>query len=235
MEELRKIESDKGRKALLHPVRDKIVRLLQSERRTVTQTARLLDTHPANINHHFKLLIESQIIELVEERDIGRNIEKYYLATAQKFSLELNASEVESSGAAVLSFLRDDLDKAITELKSDDSQGVFGLIGNKKISSSRFGEFVEKITDLFQEFSDSETTDESESYSINLSLYPREPDYGPVHSYSIWKDGPLKDKLQSKLKKGNTTKVNTNSTGQKTSKPGKSKSSNSTLKRKNKS
>ena len=70
-------------KAYVHPTRMNILRMIAIRKRTVSSVARDLGVHPANITHHFKLLEKTKLIQLVERRDIGKNIEKYYRAAAR--------------------------------------------------------------------------------------------------------------------------------------------------------
>jgi len=138
---------------------------------------------------------------LVEERDVGRNIEKYYRATATSFSLELDAEQLDNPGAAVLNFLKNDLSNAIAKLDPAKKEAIFGLIKSKKIAAKNFGVFSEKLANLFEEYSDCSEDENGQQYALNISLYPHEVDYGPLESYTIWKDGPMKEKLEKKIKK----------------------------------
>jgi DNA-binding transcriptional ArsR family regulator len=81
------ITTPKQQKAYFHPVRMKILNFLTRERLTISQTAERLKVHPANIAHHFRVLQSAALIRLVEERDLGRVIEKYYEAVATVFDI----------------------------------------------------------------------------------------------------------------------------------------------------
>src|SRR5215470_9445931 len=103
------ITTPKQQKAYFHPVRMRILNYLTQERLTVSQTAERLKVHPANITHHFRILQNAGLISLVEERDIGRVIEKYYEAVATVFNIRPPEGSVRSVNRKGLSFLRDDL------------------------------------------------------------------------------------------------------------------------------
>lgn len=72
------LTTDLQRKAFLHPIRSKILDFLVVQPMTITGVAKELGVHPANITHHFKTLLGAKLIKIVEERDTGRVIEKYY-------------------------------------------------------------------------------------------------------------------------------------------------------------
>ena len=79
------IHSDEQIRAYVHPTRMVILDLLAKEKMTVTGIARQLDTHPANITHHIKQLEKAGLIVLVEKRETGKNLEKYYRASCLSF------------------------------------------------------------------------------------------------------------------------------------------------------
>src|SRR5215468_3128450 len=122
-------------RAYFHPVRMKILNFLTRERLTVSQTAERLNVHPANITHHFRILQHAGLIRLVERRDVGRVIEKYYAAVAPVFNVHPPEGTVENVNQKGLSFLRDDLSASINRLNPDDSEDVFGQIVRARIDS----------------------------------------------------------------------------------------------------
>ncbi len=63
---------------------------------TITNVAKELDVHPANLTHHFRKLQDAGLIKIHEERDIGKVIERYYLATARSVEIE---QEVDGANA----------------------------------------------------------------------------------------------------------------------------------------
>ena len=65
--------------------------------------------HPANLTHQFRRLEQAGLIDLVEKRDIGRNIEKYYRATAYTFTIQWEKQTQSNKKTLALSILQDDL------------------------------------------------------------------------------------------------------------------------------
>lgn len=189
MKEIEILKSELACKAYLHPLRSKILGLITSEPMTVTQVARHLEVHPANITHHFRNLQKAGLIKIHEERDIGRVIERYYIAIARTFEIQ---QKTKGANSKVLTFLKNDLSATIPKIKSDDSELVIGLIKKSKIDKSAFKLFAKKLEKLIEEFSNqnmqAKSSEQSEMYALNVSLYPHCVDYGPLKKIQIKKE-----------------------------------------------
>ena len=116
MEGLHRLRGEKQVKAYLHPVRMRIVQLLSGVPRTQSQVARALGVHPANLTYPFRKLAAAKLIRLVEERDTGRVIEKYYQAVAARFELRDGGGKAQGAAPRAMALLRDDLSAAIPQL-----------------------------------------------------------------------------------------------------------------------
>src|SRR5215475_7044826 len=180
------ITTPKQQRAYFHPVRMKILNFLTRERLTISQTAERLKVHPANITHQFRVLQAAGLIRLVEERDIGRVVEKYYEAVATMFNIRPPEGSVKSVNKKGLSFLRDDLSASIDLLKADDSEDVYGQIWTTRIDSKTFLSFAKRLRSLIEEFENTECKNGT-TYALNLSLYPHKIDYGPLGKYELKK------------------------------------------------
>jgi DNA-binding transcriptional ArsR family regulator len=185
------ITTPRQQKAYLHPVRMKILTFLARERLTISQTAERLKVHPANITHHFRLLQSAGLIRLVEERDIGRVVEKYYQAVAPLFDIRPPEGSVKSVNKKGLSFLRDDLSVSINLLKADDSEQVFGQIERARIDGKTFWAFARRLRGLIEEF-ETVACEHGTTYALNLSLYPHSIDYGPIGKYELKKKSRIR-------------------------------------------
>lgn len=178
------ISRDEQVKAYLHPVRTQILGFLTTELRTVSSIAKQLAVHPANITHHFKLLEKVGLIRLVEERDIGRVVEKYYRAVALHFEIRADKGEVTDTERTVLSMLRVDLNCAIHEYSEITEHQIMALLARARISDKQFAQFSKKLVKLVEEFQVKD--DEAGTlYHLNLGLYPSDKDYGPIKKMVI--------------------------------------------------
>lgn len=180
------IVTPRQQKAYFHPVRMRILNFLTHEPLTISHVAGRLKVHPANITHHFRVLRGAGLIRLVEARDTGRVVEKYYAAAAPVFDVRPPEGTVKHVNQTGLSFLRDDLAANITQLKRDDSDEVVGLIERARIDSRTLRRFAKRLRDLIADFEGSACGDGT-IYCLNVSLYPHHVDYGPIGKYVLKK------------------------------------------------
>jgi DNA-binding transcriptional ArsR family regulator len=163
-------------KAYVHPTRIAILQMLAARKRTVSSVAKELSVHPANITHHFKLLERVGLIKLVEKRDIGKNIEKYYRSVAHSFVVNASRTGRSSKQALELAILRNHLTTAISTVKKDDEHKVVAVIRIARITPSDVKVLRSKIMKLIQEFAQFDSAS-GKAYTLNISAYPNETDY----------------------------------------------------------
>jgi DNA-binding transcriptional ArsR family regulator len=171
-------------RAYFHPVRLRILNFLVHERLTVSQAAKRLGVHPANITHHFRVLQRAGLIRLAEKRDTGRVVEKYYAAVAQLFDVRPAEGTVRHVGREVLSLLRNDLAGNAERLAPDDSDRLVGYLVQARIGAERYADFARRLAALAQEF-DALADGDGTSYALTLGLYPQRLDYGPIGHYEL--------------------------------------------------
>ncbi|HNT77029.1 MAG TPA: helix-turn-helix domain-containing protein [Anaerolineae bacterium] len=167
------LTSDEQIRAYVNPTRMTILAMLAKEKNSVSGIARQLGVHPANLTHHFKLLEKVGLIELVEKRETGKNLEKYYRAKAYHFVV--SAGEQPSGQKALaLSILRDNLDAALrTVADPADERIVLGAMKTVRLHPADVEKFAQKLLDLLGEFEE-HAAETGEVYSLNVSLYPAE-------------------------------------------------------------
>ena len=170
------LEENSQIKAYVHPTRIAILRMLAAKKRTVSNVATELGVHPANITHHFKLLEKVGLIQLVERRDIGKNIEKYYRSVARNFVVSFDKPGKSNKKALALSILRNDLSTAISTVRRDDKHKVIALIKIARILPRDAKSLQKKIMKLIREFTRYDSA-KGKAYTINISVYPNETDY----------------------------------------------------------
>ncbi len=167
------LEKDSQIKAYVHPTRIAILRMLATKKRTVSNVAKELGVHPANITHHFKLLERVGLIRLVERRDIGRNIEKYYRSAARNFVVRFDKPGKSSKKALALSILRNDLSTAISTVRRDDQREIITLIKIARILPRDVKPLQKRIMKLIKEFAQYDSA-QGTAYTMNISVYPNE-------------------------------------------------------------
>lgn len=179
-----KLETEAQKKAYLHPERIRILGFLTHQQRTVSQVAKEMGVHAANLTHHFKKLEAAGLILLVEKRDSGRVLEKYYRAVALLYDVATEPNSYAQAGSFVLSFLKNDLEIALRVAEHDAHAKLIGLLHNAKINPTSFDLFARRLEELMAEFAKLESS-EGASYTLNVSLYPTSRDYSSIGQLEI--------------------------------------------------
>ncbi len=161
-------------RAYVNPTRITILTLLASEKNSVSGIARQLGVHPANLTYHFKLLEKAGLIQLVEKRETGKNLEKIYRAVAYQFTIHANP-ENSNKKALALELLRDDLTSTLHIIdRQPDERAVLGILKTVRLKPADIAKFTKRLMALADEFEKSASTI-GIAYSLNTSLYPAEP------------------------------------------------------------
>jgi len=116
MDQLQHITSSKLLKVIGDDRRQDILRLLMRKPMTLSQLGRVLDTYPAKVRHHLKLLEEAGLVELTSTQIVRGFVEKYYQATAQAYLVNMAIFPALESKQPLLLFGSHDL---ALELLSD--------------------------------------------------------------------------------------------------------------------
>ncbi|NOX49062.1 MAG: helix-turn-helix transcriptional regulator [Gammaproteobacteria bacterium] len=169
--------------AYLHRTRMDILRALSERPATVSQIGAQMNVHPANLTRHMRILEQSGLIRLVEKRDTGRNLEKYYASIAKTFDVAPDA-DVNSAHKAALTMLRSDLSAALANLPDKNPGSVSALLAHARISAKDIGHFADQLAKLVAEFQSADS-DTSTPYHLNLSLYPSDLEVEPAHPVRI--------------------------------------------------
>jgi len=165
------LTSEEQIRAYVNPTRMTILALLAPEKKSISGVARQLGVHPANLTHHFKLLAKTGLIELVEKRETGKNLEKYYRARAYQFIVSASDQPADQKHLA-LSILRDNLNAALQALTDPkDERAVLGILKSVRLHPDDVEVFGAKLMALADEFA-SQAAETGDVYSLNVSMYP---------------------------------------------------------------
>jgi DNA-binding transcriptional ArsR family regulator len=156
-------------KAYVHPVRMDMLRFLGAQPLTLSQLAKAMGTVPANLSRHLAKLLRASLVRLVETKDTGRNLEKYYRASAMSYTVEGPGGKKERRAVA-LDILIESLSSASRGPSLDDLPAA-AYLRIARLPKSRFPEFAARLDALTREFKESEGED-GEPYAMSLALYP---------------------------------------------------------------
>ena len=164
-------------RAYVHPLRMQILDKITRVQMTVSQTAKEFGVHPANLTHHFRMLEKSGLIVLVEKRDTGRNLEKYYRSAAKVFIVS-PLKKMSGKKSAALALLREDLTSAIS--RSDDTDGkiLLAFLESLKLDGRQVSSLKKELKKLISAYARM-NPDKGQVYNLNISLYPSETETLP--------------------------------------------------------
>lgn len=158
--------------AYLHRTRMAILDVLRAGPATSSQVAARLGVHPANLTRHLRVLSAVGLIVLAETRDTGRNVEKYYARTAERYVVEPDAGGLSSPHRIALSFAQSQLAAALARLPDQVELPIGTWSLAVRLTRERAGAFAEELATLAQRFGDHD--EDGDPYEVVLTLFPGE-------------------------------------------------------------
>jgi len=174
--------------AYLHRTRMAILNALRSGPATGSQIAAALGVHPANLTRHMRMLQKAGLISLVETRDTGRNLEKYYAAVATSFDVAPEAKSLTAPHKIALAFARSDISAAVADLTDAEARPVVALVAGARIPQERLARLEAALRAVVASFADADTA-QGEPYHLALCLYPGEVGYGTEENITLTRGG----------------------------------------------
>ncbi|MFH0751809.1 MAG: winged helix-turn-helix domain-containing protein [Chloroflexota bacterium] len=171
----RTLSTDAEISAYLHRSRMAILDVLRDGPATTTQIASRLGVHPANLTRHIRVLQKAGLVALVEKRDTGRNLEKYYAAAARRFRVVPETANLTAPHQIALNFARSELSAALVRLPDETTGPVTALVLHASVAPGRAKMFAEELAGLAERFSAADRGD-GKAYQLVLALYPGDAD-----------------------------------------------------------
>lgn len=157
--------------AYLHRSRMAILRALRDGPATATQIGAKLGVHPANLTRHIRVLESAGLVTLVEKRDTGRNVEKYYAAAAARFDVAPDTANLTAPHKIALTYAHSQLSAALAELPDESTDPAVAVALGVRISRENAGAFADELVELGRRFGAADQAD-GQPYEIVLALYP---------------------------------------------------------------
>ena len=158
--------------AYVHRTRMQLLAALRDGPATSTILARQLDVHPANLTRHIRTLKDAGLITLVEKRDTGRNLEKWYAASARAYEVTPDAAGLKAPHKIGIAFARSDLSEALSRLPDDDPGDVCTWVVETTIDTAQVVAFQTELTALADKFQAATTGSDARSFHLVLAMYP---------------------------------------------------------------
>jgi DNA-binding transcriptional ArsR family regulator len=128
-------------KLIASAIRTQILDALGEVPRTAKQVADLLRKTPGNVHYHIQRLYEGELLELVETREVGGVVEKYYKAKSTYFTTDRRAGDPDQVALSDLPHYN---------VKYSASHRSFGHL---MLSEAEVQEVRKRLHELFAEFS----------------------------------------------------------------------------------
>lgn len=167
----RTLSTEEEVEAYLHRTRMQMLAAMAGEAATITQIAERMGVHPANLTRHMRILVEAGLATLVEKRDTGRNLEKYYRAAARSFDVAPGSGALRAPHKTALSFLRSEVSAAIAQLPDEDPGAVRVLMANVRVPGDQAAAFAQEIEALVARFRAAGAED-GQNYTLAAALFP---------------------------------------------------------------
>lgn len=180
MEESYEITSLEQLRAVADMLRIQIIDLLKEQAMTVTQVAGALDMAPAKVHYHVRELERVGLLRLVETREKGGVLEKYYKPIARDISVSktlfLNVPLDDSLAATSFWFdqLKDGFQRAFrSALEKKDEQLNLALgLSHIYITVEEQKELVKQIVELLNPYEKKRHIEGEERIATALISYP---------------------------------------------------------------
>ena len=176
--------------AYLHRTRMEMLAALREGPATVSAIADRLGVHPANLTRHIRTLERAGLVSLVEKRDTGRNLEKWYASTAQTFDVAPEVETLKSPHKTALAFARSDLSAALARLPDNAAGAVQVLVAEAKLTDKQVRVFAAELSRLAERFETETNAERGTSQRLVLALYPGEDDGSPPQQIRLTRPKP---------------------------------------------
>lgn len=173
-------------KVISDPFRFKILVLFNKESGslTVKQMSVKLKEVPSKVHYHVKELEKIGVLEIVETKEKGGIIEKFYLPTAEMFKVKkdigvLGEDEYEEAGKNLISIMHEDFMESMkTRTKGEKKQLNYGL-------TYLTDEEVEELGELIMGYmKDKEERENARAYMFGYALFRKPEGEGDMENGS---------------------------------------------------
>ncbi len=177
-------------KAVSTPFRQNLMRLMAERPRTVKGMARELDMPPSRLYYHVNQLEKHGVARVVKTQVVSGIIEKHYQLVAKGFRVD-RALLTPGSGqadTAIETLLTSTFDAAEKEIRQGLQSGAIDMRKSTHepgalfishaltaLSAERYRYFLQRLTELFQEFEEADPASEGEGGYLTgllVAIYP---------------------------------------------------------------
>jgi predicted transcriptional regulator len=187
MEDTFVIENVEQLKVFADPLRQKLLQCFCCNPATTKQAASMLGEKPTRLYHHVEQLENAGLIEIVETKQNRGTVEKYYQTVASKFVVDHALTEQVGAEAENISDIQttlvNTLQAGLADARQYFSPGekkegeeraipILGTQVEAHLTSTKAIEFVKRLCDLVQEYSQEQEQEDAQSFSITVAVFP---------------------------------------------------------------
>jgi DNA-binding transcriptional ArsR family regulator len=163
-------------KALSHPFRVRILRILMTKAATVEQLADELGEASGRIHYHVKMLERHGLIKLVDTKQKLGVVEKYYRAVASAFELEGVQAERSTALATFLGLWREAEQKVtqfltFTDLRPEPRPTDIFLFRQLHLDSQNASRLIAELQQVITAYSE-QRSDAKPNYHLVVVFHP---------------------------------------------------------------
>ena len=173
------IENIEQLRAIADMLRVRIIDLLLKQPMTATQIGDELGETPAKVHYHVRELEKAGLVRLVETREKGGILEKYYQPIAREFSVEkslLSAppDETLSATSTFLNQIKDSFQRALRwALQQKDTKPRIGLgVAHIYMTPQEQEQFSKQISELLKSYEVRRGIEGEQELVSAILLYP---------------------------------------------------------------
>jgi hypothetical protein len=122
-----------------------------------------------------RILEKAGLIALVEKRDTGRNLEKYYAAAAWSFDVAPDVSELNAPHKLALSFARSEFSAALARLPDEAEVFTKVLVLPARLTPTQLEAFSAELLRLAERFGAADDAG-GKPFHLVMALYPGDAD-----------------------------------------------------------
>jgi DNA-binding transcriptional ArsR family regulator len=180
-------------RVIADPLRAQIIELLVHKPLTVKQVAEKLGLAPGKLYYHFNLLEKHELLQVVETRMVSNMVEKLYQASAGdldvdpgllQFTTDQGKESIHNLLTSFLDATKEDLTRSMEARAMALEQGADPkpreVIVNRftsLIPEARHKEFVQRVMQLIEDFSEANESEEGDgeslqAYALTVAFYP---------------------------------------------------------------
>lgn len=167
---------------LSDPLRLKIIHRTREEPLTATQIAELLGETPQKIYYHLNELEKAGLVEMVEARQKGNLVEKYYRATAECFVADPAVFGTGGAGVEVYCrYLSHWVEMIMDNFRESMHNGTvlgepacfFANAGRRlRLTPEQADQLLERVSAVIDEFSNLSPPDEPSNVYVTYLAWP---------------------------------------------------------------